>query len=234
MKTPKTPQKVFRIMVAVSIVLVIMLTAAAGVISYLIASGDDNGSSAESAEKNPQYSTSALILVQSSSSNSISNDMVSTNDITSSVLLANTCATLFKVDPDMKSLISGAEVEITPVENSYFLKITATSDDSHQAANVANLVAKTAPSVFKKYFGDAGKVSVAEEAAVPSSPVGAQSSEKGSADETNTLHIVLIASLAALSASMLLAILLTAAAVSIQKKKYIKYLQTGAAPQPAA
>ena len=64
----------------------------------------------------PTYSTSALILVQNgstfensySSSTTLNGDKVNTSDITSSVMLANTCSTLFTVDPDMKSLISGA------------------------------------------------------------------------------------------------------------------------------
>ena len=126
----------------------------------------------------PIYSTSALILVQNgstfesaySSSSSLNGDKVNTSDITSSVMLANTCSTLFTVDPDMKSLISGAKVSISAVEDSYFLRITSSSADPHTAANIANLVANTAPSVFKKYFGDAGKVDTVDEAYVPSVP----------------------------------------------------------------
>ena len=91
-------------------------------------------------------------------------------DISSSVTLANTCATLFTVDPDMKSIISGANITISVVEDSYFLRISSTSSDPHTAANIANLVANTAPQAFKKYFGDAGKVDTVEEANVPSSP----------------------------------------------------------------
>ena len=126
----------------------------------------------------PIYSTSALILVQNgstfesdySTSTSLNGEKVNTNDITSSVMLANTCSTLFTVDPDMKSLISGASVSISAVEDSYFLRITSTSADPHTAANIANLVANTAPSIFKKYFGDAGKVAKVDDAYVPSTP----------------------------------------------------------------
>lgn len=128
----------------------------------------------------PMYSTSALILVQngnsfetdisSSSSKSLSGEKVNMNDISSSQMLANTCSTLFTVDPDMKSIISGASISISVVEDSYFLRISSTSSDPHTAANIANLVANTAPQVFKKYFGDAGKVDTVEEANVPSSP----------------------------------------------------------------
>ena len=122
----------------------------------------------------PIYSTSALILVQNgstfesdySTSTSLNGEKVNTNDITSSVMLANTCSTLFTVDPDMKSLISGASVSISAVEDSYFLRINSTSADPHTAANIANLVANTAPSIFKKYFGDAGKVAKVDDALV--------------------------------------------------------------------
>lgn len=129
----------------------------------------------------PMYSTSSLILVQNGntfesdissagSNKTLSGEKVNTNDITSSQMLANTCSTLFTVDPDMKSIISGATISISVVEESYFLRISSTSSDPHTAANIANLVANTAPQVFKKYFGDAGKVDTVEEANVPSSP----------------------------------------------------------------
>ena len=127
----------------------------------------------------PVYTTSALILVQNgnmfdvSSSNTttqLSGEKVNTSDIASSEKLANTCATLFTVDPDMRSIISGANISISTIEGSYFLRINSTSSDPHTAANIANLVANTAPEVFKKYFGDAGKVDTVDEAAVPSSP----------------------------------------------------------------
>lgn len=126
----------------------------------------------------PLYTTSSLILVQNSSSfeseynssSSVSGDKVAVSDITSSVMLANTCSTLFTVDPDMRSLISGASVSISAVADSYFLRITSVSADPHTAANIANLVANEAPKVFKKYFGDAGKVDKVDDAAVPSAP----------------------------------------------------------------
>lgn len=125
----------------------------------------------------PMYSTSSLILVQNSTSFAadISNnqtkadDRVNMNDITSSVTLANTCATLFTVAPEMKGVISGASVSITPIEDSYFLRVTATSSDPHTAANVANTVADKAHDVYKDYF-DAGKAEAVEYADVPSAP----------------------------------------------------------------
>ena len=127
----------------------------------------------------PMYTTSALILVQNGNSfetdinggsASSGGDKVNMNDINSSVMLANTCSKLFTEDPTMKSIISGASVNISVVEDSYFLRITSTSSDPHTAANIANLVANTAPEVFKKYFGDGGKVDTVDVASVPSSP----------------------------------------------------------------
>ncbi|WP_316607426.1 Wzz/FepE/Etk N-terminal domain-containing protein [uncultured Ruminococcus sp.] len=131
----------------------------------------------------PMYTTSALILVQNSNSfdadaissnsnnnNNLGGEKVNMSDISSSVTLANTCATLFTVDPDMKSIISGASVSIEVIEDSYFLRITSTSSDPHTAANIANQVAQTAPQVFRKYFQDAGKVDTVDEANVPSTP----------------------------------------------------------------
>ena len=129
----------------------------------------------------PMYTTTALILVQNSNSfeadvnktsgnTGLNGEKVNMQDISSSVMLANTCATLFTVDPDMKSIISGASVSIDVIEDSYFLKITATSSDPHTSANIANQVANTAPQVFKKYFQDAGKVDTVDEAGIPSTP----------------------------------------------------------------
>lgn len=149
--------------------LIIIITILGGVLAFLYVSY----------MVTPMYSTSALILVQNgnsmdssynSSGTGLSGDKVNMQDINSSVMLANTCSTLFTVDPQMKSIISGASISINVIEDSYFLRINSTSSDPHTAANIANLVANTAPEVFKKYFKDAGKVDTVEEAAVPSSP----------------------------------------------------------------
>ena len=156
----------------------------------------------------PMYTTSALIIVQNGSSfeadinnnnnsGSVSGEKVNMNDVTSSVMLANTCSTLFTVDPTMKSIISGASVSITPVEDSYFLRITSTSSDPHTAANIANLVASTAPEVFKKYFGDGGKVDTVDVAAVPSAPAS-----------PNKMRYILIGFLVGLVVSLVISFLI--------------------------
>lgn len=156
----------------------------------------------------PMYTTSALIIVQngntfeadinsSTNSKTMTGEKVNMSDISSSQTLANTCSTLFTVDPDMKSIISGASISISVVEGSYFLRIDSTSSDPHTAANIANLVANTAPQVFKKYFGDAGKVDTVEEAGVPSSP-----------SSPDKLKYVLIGLLVGLVVSLLISFLL--------------------------
>lgn len=130
----------------------------------------------------PVYSTSALILVQNDSSfnyggnsgngtsSSLEGEKVNMSAVDASAKLANTCAVLFKQDPDMKSIIGGNSVSISTVEDSYFLKINSSSSDPNTAANVANRVAAEAPKVFVKYFGEAGKVDTVDEASIPSAP----------------------------------------------------------------
>ena len=155
----------------------------------------------------PMYSTSALILVQNgntfesdinaANNSSLNGEKVNTNDITSSKMLANTCSTLFTVDPDMKSIISGASISISVVEDSYFLRITSTSSDPHTAANIANQVAQTAPQVFRKYFQDAGKGDTVDEANVPSTP-----------SSPDKKRYVIIGLLAGLALSLLISFLL--------------------------
>ena len=149
--------------------LIIIVTLIGGLLAYLYVSF----------MVTPLYTTNALIMVQNSntfesevpkSSTGLNDEKVNTNDITSSQMLANTCSTLFTVDPDMKKIINGESVSISVVEESYFLRITSTSSDPHKAAKIANDVANSAPDVFKKYFGEAGKVDTVEEAGVPGSP----------------------------------------------------------------
>ncbi len=126
----------------------------------------------------PIYTTTALILVQNSSgfttgsstADGESDQKVNTNDISQSVLLANTCTELFMRDPQMKSIIAGNSVSINAIEDTYFLEIRASSSDPLTAANVANQVAEAAPEVFANYFDDAGKVDTVDDAAIPSKP----------------------------------------------------------------
>lgn len=158
--------KMFLAHIKLIIIMVIVSTVLAyGYISYFVT---------------PVYSTTALILVQndagfSAGGNSTAeggndSDKVNTNDITQSVMLANTCSVLFTRDPQMKSIIANNNVSINAIEDSYFLEIKVSSSDPLTAANVANQVAAAAPEVFSNYFGDKGKVDTVEEAPIPSKP----------------------------------------------------------------
>lgn len=106
MKAPKSPQQVFKTLVIIIIISVIVLTAAAGLTSYLIASGQEKQSQSveitfESTDTVPMYRTSSLILVQNgSTSNSgivSGGEDVKTNEISSSVELVNTVAMLLSI-----------------------------------------------------------------------------------------------------------------------------------------
>lgn len=151
--------------------LIVIMTIVATIVSYFYVSYFVD----------PVYSSTALILVQndagfSQDGSTTANpgaeaeEKVNTNDITQSVMLANTCTIMFTKDPDMKSIISGNDVSITAIEDSYFLEITVSSSDPITAANVANQLAQEAPKVFTKYFGEAGKVDTVDEASIPSFP----------------------------------------------------------------
>ncbi len=124
----------------------------------------------------PIYSTTALLLVQNNSNMSAvtssddGNAEVDTSNITQSAMLANTCTTLFMKDPDMKAIISGNNVSITAIEDSYFLEVRVSSSDPLTAANVANQIVAEAPEVFAKYFGEGGRVDTVDEASIPSAP----------------------------------------------------------------
>ena len=154
----------------------------------------------------PMYTTSSLILVQNASSfdsgittnttQGNNESRVNMSDISSSVTLANTCATLFTVAPEMKGVIAGASVSIAPIEESYFLRVTATSSDPHTAANVANSVADKAHDVYNQYF-DAGKAEAVEYADVPSQP-----------SSPNKTRYLIIGLLAGLVLSLVIAFLL--------------------------
>lgn len=150
--------------------LIIILTIVATVLSYVYVTYFVT----------PTYTTQALLLVQNDADTGgggaattvdpDSSEKVNTNDITQSVMLANTCTVLFTQDPDMTSIIAGNSVSIKAIEESYFLQITSSSSDPNTAANIANKVADTAPTVFAKYFGEAGRVDTVYKAAIPSSP----------------------------------------------------------------
>jgi capsular polysaccharide biosynthesis protein len=128
----------------------------------------------------PVYSSSSLILIHNYDERTVTqatsyyNDgRVKLNDINASAQLASTCVVLFNNMPDMTALMSGASVSISQVEDSAFIRFTASSSNPQQAANVANQLAAQSAKTFADYFDNEGRVdtiSGASPASVPSSP----------------------------------------------------------------
>lgn len=127
---------------------------------------------------NPSYTASSLILVQNYNEEATteattsaydSEEKVNVSDITASATLAANCVILFSNSPDMTSLMDGASVSISQVDESYFIRITATSTNAQTAANVANQLADQASVCFHERF-TYGKVDTINTASTPSSP----------------------------------------------------------------
>ncbi|MEE3333450.1 MAG: Wzz/FepE/Etk N-terminal domain-containing protein [Ruminococcus sp.] len=132
----------------------------------------------------PVYSTSSLILIHSYNdsvvtksttyyNNSVNgNGRVAVSEISLSSTLAGHCVILFSNMPDMTSLMSGASVSFEQVDESPFIRISATSSNPQVAANVCNQLAEQAPKCFQDEYGKGnGKVTIITSAAAPSSPI---------------------------------------------------------------
>ncbi len=130
----------------------------------------------------PVYSASSLIMVQDTNEDFSSQQQptasynnnsrrIDTSRITASSTIAASCVTLFQNVPEMTALMSNASVDISQVDDSNFLRFTASSSNPQVAANVANQLAEQAPKTFKQFFADKGKVDTIQSASAPSSPV---------------------------------------------------------------
>lgn len=129
----------------------------------------------------PVYSASSLVMVQDTNEDfsstqptaSYNNNgkRIDTSRITASSTIAASCVTLFSNVPEMTSLMSDASVTITQVDDSNFLKFTASSSNPQVAANVANQLAEQAPKTFKKFFENKGRLDTIQSATAPSTPV---------------------------------------------------------------
>ena len=110
----------------------------------------------------PVYSASSLVMVQDTDEDfsstqptaSYNNNgkRIDTSRITASSTIAASCVTLFSNVPDMTSLMSDASVTITQVDDSNFLKFTASSSNPQVAANVANQLAEQAPKTVTNFL----------------------------------------------------------------------------------
>lgn len=126
------------------------------------------------------YTAQALLLVQNDASFSgevssavdsdSDSEKVDTKDITDSVMFTTVCQTLFTTDPDMTKLFAGCQVNISAIEESFFITVVVSSTDPDKAANVANQLTEQAPVVVEKYFPDKGKVDTVYNASIPASP----------------------------------------------------------------
>ncbi len=130
----------------------------------------------------PVYSTSSLILIHNYNDevattrstnyyDSNNQGRVAVSDIQQSASLAGSCVILFENMPEMTSLMSGASVTFTQVEESSFIRIETSSSNPQVAANVANQLADQAPKCFADMYGEGnGKVDKITDASAPSSP----------------------------------------------------------------
>ena len=124
----------------------------------------------------PVYSASAIILVQNYDSSqqteattAPSADRVWVSDLTSSATLADYCMVLFKNSPTISSVLEGCYMSITSEEETNFLRITISSTNPQQAADVANKVTQVAPEVYLDIY-KSGKIDTIREASVPYAP----------------------------------------------------------------
>ena len=128
----------------------------------------------------PVYSASSLIMIQNlnedysstqPTSSYSSSKRIESGNIGASATIAGNCVILFQNSPEMTSLMSNASVSIDQVDNSNFVKFTASSSNPQVAANVANQLAEQAPKTFSYLYEDRGRVDTIKSATAPSSPV---------------------------------------------------------------
>ncbi len=124
----------------------------------------------------PVYSASAIILVQNFDSSQKATetttpgtDRVYVSDLTSSATLADYCMVLFQNSPTISSVLEGCSMSLSSEGETNFLRITISSTNPQQAADVANKVTQVAPEVYLDIY-KSGKIDTIREASVPSAP----------------------------------------------------------------
>lgn len=102
------------------------------------------------------------------------------NDIVISAKIASVCETIFKTDIMMKALIEYSDlsvsigqlksmISVTAKDETQFLNVQVTSSDPEFAAEIANALPLAAQETYKIFF-PYGKIIVANDAYVPTSP----------------------------------------------------------------
>ena len=145
----------------------------------------------------PVYSTSSMIFIQnygkqqkeqddkqalaeaqggdsSKSDAAQSNNQIAqkifNSDISGSSSLAKICVTLFQNSDEITSLYDGCSVNISVMENTFYIVISVSGHDPQKCADVSNAIATEAQAVFTKWF-DYGKIGTIRSAGVPGSPI---------------------------------------------------------------
>ena len=146
----------------------------------------------------PIYSTSTMIFVQnysksnpqtggnsadvdgsqtsgSSDYNSSNNEQaqkIFNSDISGSANLAGITVTLFQNSDEITSLYDGCSVDISAVNGTFYIVISASGADPEKCANVANQIAEACDEVFHKNFmyGQLGVIRTAKTPGAPISP----------------------------------------------------------------
>lgn len=104
------------------------------------------------------YSASSMICILTTPTAVVGteneeNGKISYNSIGSSEDLANNISTMFDYATEIKSILpSGYSLNIYPVNESQFMRITVSGADSQVCADTANAVRNAAPEVVEKYY----------------------------------------------------------------------------------
>ena len=104
------------------------------------------------------YSASSMICILTTPTAVVGteneeNGKISYNSIGSSEDLANNISTMFDYATEIKTILpSGYSLNIYPVNESQFMRITVTGADSQVCADTANAVRNAAPEVVEKYY----------------------------------------------------------------------------------
>lgn len=159
-------QKILNILLR-HIKIIVLITAVAALFSYIYVTN----------YVAPLYSASAIIQISNIDYSQLEDQQETTaqqqrvyvSDLQSSAKLADYCTVLFLNSPEMAAVLEGCGLSITSESDTNFLRITVTSSDAQQAANVANAVTDRAPELFLEYY-KAGRVDTLRPASVPGAP----------------------------------------------------------------
>lgn len=124
-----------------------------------------------------KYESSAMLYVEN---NQNSSDTVNINDITAAQKLVNTCQILFQSNSMLENVIFELDlpysmkelqkmISVTSVNSTEVMRITASSNDPQEAADIVNVLVELAESEFKRII-KSGSIEVVEYGQVPEVP----------------------------------------------------------------